>query len=651
MSTPYLDLVPKDPLANLEWRVKLREAALHDHGLRAAVKQAAFQDVLFWFNAMCFCFEPRAIVKVKPFVTWPHQDPAILTLDQSIDEAADAEEPVDVTVDKSRGQGATWMYLMILLRRWLRDDMFSAGLVTRNEALVDSARDPDTLMWKVVWCLHRLPFWMWPDGFDVAKHRNLTDHILYNPERASTIVGYSATGDVARGGRKTVFAMDELAAFESGTDYAALNSTQHVTRCRWLVSTFKGDSGAYYDAVKKETNAKRIVLDWKDNPTQNKNLYRVVQGTIFPASGYKFSPAEIERLKRQHEKLRTRGYKVEGVLRNAWYNSECLRPGVTPRGIAQELDRDPHGSASKVFSSEVLDKAKALCRPPLLRGRFVFDSETGQPVPPYIVESEGGELSLWCQPGIDGSIPFGSYAIGADISGGTGGAYTSNSVASIMNKMTGEQVGEWVSNTTEPRKFAFVSVALCRWFHNAVLIPEANFGGAFFNAVIETLNYENLYYRETDIEGLHRKTRKAGFWMKDDDTKLKLFELMQAAIAEGTYTPRSAAMIAECGEYEWKNGKIIHVGATKTEDDAAKGKAHADRVIAAVLPIFEAGDIPAGSAEEAVPEEQIPYGCMAYRLREHDRRNGEDGDPWLNPRLDLFGKSGSDRKAVMDSWA
>lgn len=649
--TPYIDLVPKDVEENIRWRLHWRELAIRDVGLQDAFRQAAMQDVLFWFNAFCWCFEPRSIVKVKPFVTWPHQDPAILVMDGSIDESASAEEPVDVVVDKSRGQGATWMYLMILTRRWLKDDLFSAGLVTRNESLVDSLRDPDTLMWKIAWMLHRLPFWMLPPGFVFDRHRSLSDHSLFNPDKQSTIVGYSATGDVARGGRKSVFAMDEFATFDAGSDYAALNSTQHVTRCRWLVSTYRGDTGAYYDAAKKEGNSRKVILDWKENPTQNKRLYTMVKGILVPADGVVFAGAELVKLRRQHELLGRRGYRIEGKTRNAWYNSECLRPGVTPRSIAQELDRDPHGSVSKVFSMKILNEAKAsYARSPLVRGRFVFDSETAEPVEPYVVPSESGELSAWFRPDLRGFPPFGSYFIGVDIGGGTGGGYTANSVASVVNEMTGEQVVEWVSNTTEPRRFAYVCVALCRWFYGALLIPEANFGGAFFLALDE-IGYHNVWQRETEISGLKQFTKKVGFWMNDDNTKLALFEGLQAAICSGSYIPRSESMLTECGEYEWKNGRIIHIGSTKTDDEGAKGKSHSDRVIAAALSVYARGDMRGEDSDDIeLSVENVPEGSMASRLRAHDSENRGSGDPWEVAGLDIFRKNSPTGDRERDSW-
>jgi hypothetical protein len=631
----------EDPTENLKWRIHLREAARKDEGLQRDLRQACFEDLLFFFSFCCYCFEPRAKVKVKPFCLWPHQEPAFLAMDGAIDQSEEKEEPVDVVVDKSRGQGATWGYLLIILRRWLRDEMFSAGLVTRNEKLVDSARDPDTLMWKLVWAINRLPIWLLPEGLDLSKHRNLAEHSLLNPENGASIVGYSATGDVARGGRKTVFALDELAAFRSGEDYHAMDSTQHVTNCRFLVSTYLGDSGAYYESAALPNDAIKVVLDWRDNPTQNQCMYRVVEGESFRVDGKRFPPHIERTIKEQHAKLRRRGFKLEGKLRSVWYNSQCLRPGATPRGIAQELDRDPHGSVSKVFDSEVTKKARAeFGRDPLAQGRFMYSAEQAEPTAPYLAESEGegGDLRLWKPRGLDGSIPISSYVMGVDISAGTSGSYSSNSVACVVDRMTGEQVAELVTNRLVPGKFAVACVALARWFHNAEIIPEANFGAGFMKTVVEELNYPHMFYRGVEIVGSHKKTKKPGFWMTNDDVKLRLFEALQIAISERAFIPRSLPLLDEMPQYEWKNGHIIHVGSTKTDDEGGKGKAHGDRVIAAALAWEAMQESPVLSDPEGSGEVGIPRtpGTMSERLGEYDDSLGNLGDPWLEPELDIF---------------
>lgn len=664
MKTLYYDLVPKTPEENVRWRIAWREAALRDKGLQDSFRQMAMDDVLFFFAAFGWAFEPRSAIKVRPFIPWKHQEIVMKEMDKAIDDAENMYEEsqtcLDVVLDKSRGQGATWIYLMICLRRWLRDEMFSAGLVTRTEDLVDSSRDPDTLMWKVIWALKMLPKWMMPEGFSFTKHRNVSEHSLLNPTNGASIVGYAATGDVARGGRKTVFAIDEIGGkdfISGGKDYQVMNSTQHVANCRFLVSTFGGDSGAFYDATQDakagNSDSVYLVFDWKENPKQNRKLYEMKNGVIRDVNprkyGGKLTDKEMKAIRKQHPKLVRRGYKCTDVIRNSWYNHQCLRPGATPRGIAQELDRNPKGAVSKVISTEIIEKAKAdYARPPDFKGRLVVDMERGEPVEPYLIAEETGELSLWFKPDINGKAPFGMYTNGIDIGGGGGGSYTANSVGSILNKMTGEQVAEWSSNTSEPRRFGIIMVALCRYFNNAVMIPEANFAGGFFKVVEDELAYPNLWLRETEIVGLKKVTKKTGFWMTNDEVKMTLFEGMVAAIGMGTYIPRSKALLDECGQYEWKDGKIIHVGSKLTEDEGAKGKSHSDRVIAAALSVYEMGESSAPDEDEDFDDIEPPAGSMAARLKEVDQLVHLTGDAWLDPEIDIFGQT---TQASKDHWS
>ena len=203
--TPFYRHYPQDPAENLRWRVRCRERALEDIRFRHALYDACMEDVLFFMGFAMWSLEPRARVKVRPFIPWPHQEKVFVAMDRAIDDSANEEKTIDVLVDKSRAQGGTFGYLWVDLRRWLRDPMFSAGYVTRNEALVDSATDADTLFWKLAWAIERLPFWMLPRGFEMKRHRSLSGHSLLNPANGSTLVGYAAGQDVAAGGRKTVF--------------------------------------------------------------------------------------------------------------------------------------------------------------------------------------------------------------------------------------------------------------------------------------------------------------------------------------------------------------------------------------------------------------------------------------------------------------
>ena len=90
---------------------------------------------------------------------------------------------------------------------------------------------------------------------------------LKQPQNESTIVGYSATGDVARGGRKLAFMMDELAAFKADDGYAAYASTQHVTDCRIMLSTPQGAGGIFYEVANADSpDIEVITLPWFLHP-------------------------------------------------------------------------------------------------------------------------------------------------------------------------------------------------------------------------------------------------------------------------------------------------------------------------------------------------------------------------------------------------
>ena len=207
MTSPYYDLVPRDPVENLRWRIRCRKRAIKDKKFRDVLYQACMQDVCFWMAAFCWGYDPRARVKIVPFIPYPHQADVFVRMDEAITTAEKEERSVDVILDKARAQGGTFGYLWVDLRRWLRDPMFSAGYVTRNEDLIDSKSDSSTVLWKVAWAIERLPFWMKPN-----YERHLGHHTFINNDNGALLRGYSAGQDVAAGGRATVFTVDEAGA-------------------------------------------------------------------------------------------------------------------------------------------------------------------------------------------------------------------------------------------------------------------------------------------------------------------------------------------------------------------------------------------------------------------------------------------------------
>lgn len=628
---PFYRRYPKDPTENLKWRIACRERALTDLRFRHALWDACMEDVLFWMGFACWSLEPRARVKTRPFIPWPHQEDVFTKMDAAIDQSEREERSLDVVLDKSRAQGGTFGYLWIDLRRWLRDPMFSAGYVTRNEALVDSATDSDTLFWKLAWAIERLPFWMVPKGFEMKKHRSLSTHSLLNPANGSTLVGYAAGQDVAAGGRKSIFTCDEFGAkdfISGGKDVSVMESLHDVTNHLRLVSARYADTGVFHEACEDpDHEGLHLVLDWKDNPIHAKHSYVVRDGKPIarkPEDQPAVNKYHAER-KDLRSKLERKGFKFDDVVRSPWYDMRCLRPTSTPRLIASQLDRDPRGAVGKAFPTDLLDRVqREKCRTPIWQGVPVLDSETLKLT--GLLKRDDGPLKLWFRPGLDDSPPLGPFTVGCDIAMGSDGAYSSNSVACVIDNRTGEQVAEYVIRGMPAIKFARNVVGLCMWLRRAFLAWEdSGMSGPFAKEIMEVLYYGNVYYRDVPEIGTKRKTRKAGWWNGKDEHKASLFENMALAMDLETFTVRSADLIRECGEYEWDGGKLLHM---PTKNKGAKEQAHGDRCIAAgVAWLAYSEDAVRDSVDTGDETGETPeYGSFLWRERQ-ERKQFRAGSP------------------------
>ena len=616
----------RSPEDNVAWRHRCRERALEDRVFREVFWQACMEDPIFFFNAVLWVNEPRAKVKTRPFLLWPHQIPIIEAMDETIDEAMEDEHPISLTVKKSRAQGGTYIYLGVLIRRALKEKGFLAGLVTRNEELVDSRTDPDAVMYKLAWMLDLLPKWMLPDGYK----RNLTEHTIALPN-GSVFSGYSATGDVARGGRKTLFAFDEPGSEEfvqGSKDYKVMSSVASVSNCTFLVSTFGLDSGVFYEAASDPDNERVRTLDWKDNPLHSKNAYLTREGkaTAVRPEDQKYVDEYVESHTKELRRIERRGHKIDGKVRSPWYDAHCLLPGGTPRFIARELDMDPRGAVGKLFDPGMLDRVKAQnCRAPIWRGTPVFDSETLK-LKGLLARSDG-PLELWFKPGLDLSAPLGPFTVGCDIAVGSDGAYSSNSVACIIDDRTGEQVGQYTIRGMPSILFARNVLGLCHWLRDAMLgWEDSGVSGPFGKEVLEVHCYGNVYFREVAEIGSRKKTRKAGWANTKDADKADLFEKMALSMEMGDFIVRSEDLIRECGEYEWHKGKIIH---QPTKSREGNEKAHGDRCIAAGVSYLVYSEESRSNAIDTAEETgQTPeYGSYLWRERQESKKKTNTGTP------------------------
>lgn len=645
-------LVPTDLLENLEFRHKLWSRAHGDVGFQADMMKACREDILFWLSAFVFLNEPRDRYfsdgrlkpKVMPFIPWPHQIPVILQIRENIGKRT-------IVVKKSRGEGMSWIGLLMAMHDWLFFDGKKIGLVSSTEDKSDDPGNMDSLLAKVDWELDKLPKWM--GGYpDVHFKRGKTNHSFVNWRNGSQINAFAATSDTGRAGRYTWFMPDELAFWKRPKDQEFMDSIRGSTESRLIISTPNGMNGAYYKVCMNPGSALTLVLDWKDNPSKNRGMYKVIgdQPFLLDPIGNPYPdpiPAgwQIPNQKMFGD-LRMKGFKIEGTTRSPWYDSQCLEPDATARSVASEIDMDFGGSMHKFFFPEFFKKAEATIRPPSWRGRLDWLND---PLKAVLVEEDGGkDLKLWC-PLDKGNPPLHSYAMGIDLSRGEGGAYTSNSVCSIIDLVTMEQVAEWATNTVDPASFADGCVALAYLFRGAYMMWEHNGPGSVFSARMLELRYANVYYRAEKYARTKQLTgvRKVG-WVSGPVSKNTVIEQFRRATMLGELTIRSSALLDECSEYiivpNTTNAEIRHNAAGRSEDDPNQGQQHGDRVIAMCVALEGAKDRPVSSSQlqQAIADKNAG-GLRTFggRTRHIEEQQQEQDDVWDNrSNYDLMGLPG-----------
>jgi hypothetical protein len=493
--------------------------------------------------------------------------------------------------------------------------------------------DGNVLTHNCDWELARLPTWM-VGVKDQDWKRSQSDHSWVNYRTGSQINAFAATADTGRAGRYGYFICDEIAFWDAGKDRKFLESIRESTECRVCVSTPNGSSGAFYDMCHvPSAETIKIRVHWTQNVYKNRGLYKIIEGrpeAVDPANNpippdYIGPTQDVQDL---FSRLRAKGFRLEGRLRSPWYDRQCDRSDSTPQSIAQELDLDFSGAKYRVFSPDFIDRAKDTACRPVLQGSLEHNPETLDVQ--FSDRVDVGEMKLWVQLDGRGNPPLGTYVVAADIGSGLGGSFTSNSACEVFDRTTGEQVAEYASNTIEPSEFGEVCVAIARWFNQAYLGWESNFGGGFTKRVI-ALGYPNVYYRTVLWKRSKKKQKEVGWWT-DDRTKELMFSDLHRKVKVGDIVLRSEDLVRECGEYVRLGPKsaIVHELSISTTDESSKGKAHGDRVIATCIAVQLMEDRPLLEKvlREVGHQGPAPPNTLAWRVEQWEQMERGGRDEW-----------------------
>ena len=594
--------VPVEYLANVRYRRMVVEKASKDKAFKKNIIRMCEEDPLFYIYTFVWTYNPKnegTYLPIRvPFLRWEYQEEAFKEVFAALGED-------DMIVEKSRDMGASWIFLLAFHWVWKFKRDRSFLITSRNEDLVDKTGDSDCLFWKLDFIDENLPSWLKTKGlYRIDMH-------IENKENKCTIDGVAATGEIARGGRRTAVLIDEFASFKINDGYKVLMATRDATECRFFNSTPKGAGNAFYDATKLK-DIRKLRMHWTAHPLKRAGLYKreenkpvelLDKGYVYP-KGYEFID--------------------DGKIRSKWYDREEGRC-VNKVEIAQELDIEYSGSDYQFFDSRTIDKLISESIPPVLHGNVLYDPITHQCS--GFDENKRGNFWMWEK--LDGAekpnaIERG-YIIGADIASGTG---ASNSVLSIVKAFNGEKVAEYANPNLLPSEFATLAFVLANWFRakdgeSAFLIWEANGPGREFGRRITDLGYRKVYFRKKEDEIGTSRSSFPGWW-SNGNTKAALLGEYRRALKCGMFINRSKEALTECLYYIQGTADIYHSASRNDIDPTGARDNHGDRVIADAVACWQ---ISRTIGREALPEpgkeREIPYGSYAWRRERAEKAKRE----------------------------
>lgn len=182
--------------------------------------------------------------------------------------------------EKCRDAGLTWICVGWSVWAWIFVDGIAIGWGSRKEELIDKLGDPDSIFEKMRLVLRRLPSVWLPKDFNwsrCSKHRTLN-----NPATGAVIAG-EAGKDIGRGGRKSIYFVDEAAHLEHPervdaalgdntnvrVDISSVNGIGNVFHRRREAGVLWTDENQTYE----KGFTRVFVMDWRDHPAKTQEWY------------------------------------------------------------------------------------------------------------------------------------------------------------------------------------------------------------------------------------------------------------------------------------------------------------------------------------------------------------------------------------------
>jgi len=617
-----------------------------------------FVDPVLWFNTALWTFnsQSRPGYRDIPFILWPHQEKAVRAIKVAIDKGMNGE-PTDLFFLKSRKQGATYIILGMYLLYFLVSPNSKFLLGSRKEQLVDDGCElvdgvlvgsEESLFYKFLYMINTLPEYLQPKTYKKKL-------FIQSLDNNSAVRGDTTNIGFGKSFRSTSVMVDEAAQIEPPMASWLLENLADTSECCIFNSTKGPWGGAHpYDRAMAAHPDNTIKLSFFDCPNQNYGRYSspkdgqvIMKDLAYFQKAYPGVYDDVEEgevvdtstLGGGYSFIADAGVSNFGIDRTVWLDSDEKRPGRTERGKAQNILCLDSGSTETFFDFSLMSKLRERVEEPRYRGDIIYVvSDKSISDVEFVLGGSKSLVSWWGELKYGRPLQGHSYAVGADLSRGTG---ASNSVCAVKDVNTDELVGLLVTAYHPRPSFAELTVAFCDWIGGSVppLLNWEENGAPEFYERLDELGYYSLYKRE----GAPNSTRKwanAYGWKNttgQSGTKISMLNKLDAALRESLRdNPQFSRLILydnqtmnEMEGYTFAD-KRIDVGPVSmiTESSGAKAS-HGDRVIAMGLAEMASSQQAKGSEEEY---RIIHPGSFAARMRDAemiDYRRTRDEKQWV----------------------
>lgn len=240
-------------------------------------------------------------------------------------------------IEKSRDTGISWLLMSLGCCLCTLFDDVAIGTGSRKWELVDDLGNMDTLLQKARTFLKFLPA-EFRGGWLEQKHSKEGQIII--PETRSLIDG-EAGDDIGRGGRKSMYILDEAAHLERPESVDA--SLANNTNCKIELSSVKGMSNPFARRA-HDGSVEKFIMDWRDDPRKDQAWYDQYLATYGPT----ITAQEVDR----NYSASVDGIIIPGLWVQAAVDAH-VKLGIEPSGAREggldvaDLGKDKNAYASR----------------------------------------------------------------------------------------------------------------------------------------------------------------------------------------------------------------------------------------------------------------------------------------------------------------